>query len=360
MKCENCQAELKPGSAVCPECGFPVPQRIEGFENAVKIQRILRAISLAGGKNILTNTFRFTALINDCLADFDKERRLLVNMLNAGILKSMLEESDNSIAIMRARSSMQNDCFIIESAAEFVLACFTYVLGWPYESPLRVGAPKVKAEKKPPKEKEPKKEKAKTKGLTPEDRVFRPKDAIKFRLSRNVAIPEGFTKIEAFCFDKYSSMRSIEFPDTLMAVGEFAFSECKNLKTAVLPESLRILEQGAFSQCTKLTSVLIPEGIPEIPDNTFLCCQSLEAVEIPVSVTSIGASAFSGCEQLKTLFLHDSVKYIDDEAFLECPALTIRCIENSYVHKYCLSHTIKFETITKEIDLQLMEEGTND
>lgn len=355
MKCENCQAELKPGSTVCPECGFPVPQKIQGFENAIKIQRILRAVYLAGGKNILTNTFRFTALINDCLSDFDNERRLLVNMLNAGILKNMLEETDSNIAIMRARSSMQSDCFIIESAAEFVLACFTYILGWQYDSPLRVKDSAAKAEKES--KKEPKKEQAKM--LDPEEQVFRPIDAFKFRLSRSITIPEGFTKIEGFCFDRYSSMRSIEFPLTLLAVGEYAFSECKNLRTAFFPESLRILEQGAFSQCTKLTSVVIPEGILEIADNTFLCCQSLETVEIPSTVTSIGASAFSGCDKLSKLFLHDSIKYIDGDAFLGCPELTVKCYENSYVHKYCLSHNIKFETVAKDIDMQLMEESTN-
>lgn len=355
MKCENCQAECKPGSTVCPECGFPVPQKIQGFENAVKIQRILRAVYLAGGKNILTNSFRFTALINDCLADFDKERRLLVNMLNAGVLKNMMEENDRNAAILRARGSMQSDCFITESAAEFVLACFTYVLGWPYDSPLRVKAG-AKAEKKP--QKEPKKEKAKA--LEPEERVFRPIDALKFRLSRSISIPEGFTKVEGFCFDRYSTMRSVDFPSTLLVIGEYAFSECKNLRSVILPESLRILEQGAFTQCAKLVSVVIPEGIPEIAENTFLCCQSLETVEIPTSVTSIGASAFSGCDKLGRIFLHDSVKYIDGDAFLECPELVIKCYENSYVHKYCLSHDIKVETVAKEIDMQLMEESTDD
>ena len=348
MKCENCQAEANPGAISCPECGGPLPQKIQGFDNSIKIQRILRAIYLASGKDILTNTFRFTALINDCLADFDKERRLLVNMLSAGILRSMMEETDSSIAVMRAKGSMQNDCFIIESAAEFVLVCFTYLLGWTYDSPLRVNnaGEKVNTEEKT--DKETKKEKAKAVDI--EERVFRPLDAAKYRFSRNISIPEGVTKIESFCFDRFGSVRTIELPETLLSIGEYAFSECKHLKSVELPKSLRVIQQGAFSQCANLVVLKIPDGVLEIADNTFLYCQSLEVVEIPATVTSIGASAFSGCDKLRKLFLHESVKYIDEEAFVQCPGLTIRCLENSYVHKYCLSHEIKFETIAKEID----------
>lgn len=353
MKCENCQAEIQPDSTSCPECGFPVPQPIQGFENSIKIQKILRAVYLASGESILTNTFRFTALINDCLADFDKERRLIVNMLNAGILRSMIDESDSNIAVMRARSSMQTDCFIIENAAEFVLACFTYLLGWVYDSPLRVRADgsvkKAAAKEADKKEKDARKEKARI--LDIEERIFRPVDAIRFRLSRNITVPEGFTKIESFCFDRFTSMRTIELPSTLLSIGEYAFSECKHLKSVELPSSLRMLQQGAFSQCAKLVLIKIPEGVLEIADNTFLCCQSLEVVEIPPTVTSIGANAFSGCEKLRKIFLHDSIKYIDGDAFMQCTELTIKCYENSYVHKFCLAHDIKFETVKKEIDI---------
>ncbi|MCH5349005.1 MAG: leucine-rich repeat domain-containing protein [Oscillospiraceae bacterium] len=361
MKCENCQAEISTGGTVCPECGGPLPQRIQGFDNTVKIQRILRAIYMASGKNILTNTFRFTALINDCLADFDKERRLLVNMLGAGILKSMMEESDRNIAVMSAKSSMQNDCFIIEGAAEFVLACFTYLLGWTYDSPMRVGRTEEKAAvpDKPAKKEEADREevnkeelrqKEKGRPSEPGEKVFRPFDAAKYRLSKNVIVPEGFTRIESFCFDKFGFMRTIDLPETLMSIGEYAFSECKNLVSAELPRSVRIIQHGAFSQCAKLMEINIPKGVLEIAENTFLCCQSLEFVKVPATVTSIGASAFSGCDRLQKLFLHDSIKYIDEEAFLQCPQLTIKCYENSYVHKYCLSHDIKFEIMAKEID----------
>ncbi|MCH5192940.1 MAG: leucine-rich repeat domain-containing protein [Oscillospiraceae bacterium] len=373
MKCENCQAEISTGGTVCPECGGPLPQMIEGFDNSVKIQRILRAVYMASGDKILSNTLRLTALLNDCLADFDKERRLLVNMLGAGILKSMMEESDRNIAVMSAKSSMQNDCFIIEGAAEFVLACFTYFLGWTYDSPMRVGRPAENAGGAAPEtagqvgsgqdgagqggEKGTGRQDGAAKAAgkqdvaaDPGEKVFRPFEAAKYRLSKNVIVPEGFTRIESFCFDKFGFMRTIDLPETLVSIGEYAFSECKNLVSAELPRSVRVIQHGAFSQCAKLTSISIPRGVLEIAENTFLCCQSLEFAKVPATVTSIGASAFSGCDKLQKIFLHDSVKYIDNEAFLQCPELVISCYENSYVHKYCLSHDIKFEIVAKEIN----------
>lgn len=349
MNCAFCQAEIAQDSIVCPECGAPQPQEVEGFDNAVMIQLLLKAIVREHGSSILVQTSRYIALINDYLHDYDKERRLIVNMLHAGILRNMIDEQhDKQLAVMRAVSNMQTECFIVENAAEFVAVCFSYVLGWRYESTMRVkvsapaavlqpaAAPPVSAGEKP------------AGPLSPETQVFRPIDALKSRFARNVVVQEGFTKLESFCFDRFSSMRSIVLPSTLLAIGEYAFSECKHLKNADLPASLKQIQQGAFSQCVNLVVIKIPQGVLEVADNTFLCCQSLEIAEIPATVTSIGANAFSGCAKLNKLFLHDSVKYIADDAFLQCPNLTIGCYENSYVHKYCLSHNIKFETTVKD------------
>lgn len=349
MKCERCQAEVSPGSIVCPECNAPVPQNTEGFENAVEIQKSLYLLIKENGVKAIANTGKLVALLNDYLPDHEKERRLLAYLVNAGILKNMLEESDRNIAVVRAKSSIQNECFIVEEAAEFALVCFTFLLGWGYDSPLRIKDASENTEEKPAPE--PEKKPAGSAPLNIEEKIFRKVDAFKYRLSRNVIVPEGYTKIEGFCFDRYGSMRSIEIPQTLLSVGEYAFSECKNLKTIGLPRSLKIIEQGAFSQCAKLVIVKIPEGVLEIADNTFLCCSLLETVDVPATVTSIGANAFSGCEKLRKLFLHDSVKFIDDKAFEQCPQLTISCFENSYVHKYCISHNIKFETVAENIEM---------
>lgn len=338
MRCEKCNAELAATNVVCPNCGTPVSRNVEGFENTIVIKKELRNIIEQNGADVVSKTDRFVALLNDYIPEYDKERRLLRNMLEAGVLKRMMKESNQKTAIMQAKSYMIGELFISENAAEFVLVCFAYILGWEYETKLvrkeiqQEPAEKKKAEKSP---------------LNINARIFRPIDAAKSRFKANIVIPEGVTRIDSFCFDGFGFLRTVELPSTLAAISEYAFSECKRLRGVELPESLKIIKQGAFSQCAKLTIVKIPKGIPEIEDNTFQFCRSLQVIEVPSSVSSIGSGAFSGCESLRKLFLPESVKFIDENAFAYCPALTIRCYENSYVHKYCLTNGIKTDLVAR-------------
>ena len=345
MQCEKCEAQVDPRLVSCPNCGAPVPQNIEGFENTMEFQQELRSIVVNHGPYGVIKQNRFVGLLNDYIPDYSKERRLLINMYRMGVLKLMLKEPNREISIMRAKSFMLGDAFLSENATEFVLACYTYMLGWPYESTLKVLPPDENGEEQPVEE-APKKRAASI-----DDMVFTPRNAFRYRLSSNIVIPDGFTKLEAFCFDKFGSLRTIQLPQSLLAIGEYAFSGCKRLRGLDLPESLRIIKQGAFSQCAKLVVVKIPKGVMEIEDSTFSFCTSLEVIEIPDTVSSIGAEAFSGCDKLRKLFLPDSVKFIDINAFSYCPNLTIHCIENSYVHKYCLVNGLSVKLVTSSAEV---------
>ena len=349
MQCERCKAELPPNTIECPACGAPAPQNIEGFENTMAIQHILKTIMEKHGSILINDPTQFVSMLNDYLNSYDKERRLLVNAMRAGVLKNMVKEekTNREYALLSAKSYMINELFVSDNAAEFVLACFTYTLGWPYQSSMT-----KKQETEKPKEEEEDKKADNTPKLKIDSKIFKTSDAGRFRLARTVTIPEGFTKIDSFCFDRFSFMRSINLPSTMMAIGDYAFSECKNLKGIELPEGLRVIEQGAFSQCGKLAMIKIPRGILEIPDNTFEFCANLSVVDIPNTVSSIGVEAFSGCEKLEKLFLPDSVKFIDKNAFSYCPELTIRCYVNSYVHKYCLTYNIDYETVAAGVGLK--------
>ncbi len=365
MQCRNCHKELEPDSIFCDECGTPVAPTVEGFENTYQIMRILKTIIDNHERKVIVNTCKFVGLLSDYLVDFDRERRMLVYILNTGILKKMAFSDDPNIAVKMARNSIRNECCLNENATEFVLVCFTYVLGWIYDPNKRKQKQEEQAaeeqqnvtiESEAPKEQAPKP----AVPMSIDMRVLHPADAGRFRFARNVTVAEGYTMIDSFCFDGFGSMRTIKLPSTLMAIGDYAFSNCKHLRGVELPPSLKLIKQGAFSQCTDLTVIKIPKGILEIEDNMFLCCQSLEVVEIPPSVSSIGAQAFSGCDKLRKLFLPESVKYIDENAFLYCPELTIHCYENSYVHKFCLSNGIKFETVMVGADLRSnVNEGGN-
>lgn len=347
MQCEICNSELQPDDLACRECGAPILQNVEGFENSMAIQRILRKLIVENFKNSPVNTRSLIALLRDYMTDFKSECRLLIYTIESGVLKNMLAEENKDIAVMRARSCLISECFISEMAAEFVLVCLTYMLKWPYkihvveEKPVEQVAAvsnKNDADKE-------------TRTNVPE-MIFRPVDAVRFRLSKNIVISKDYTKIEGFCFDKYKLVRTVKLPQTIVEIGEYAFSSCKHLRLIELPASVRMIHQGAFSQCTELEKITIPEGVLEIEDNTFLCCESIEIVEIPSTVSSIGMQAFSGCEKLKKLYLPNSIKFIDENAFLYCPELTIRCYENSYTHRYCIDNKIKVETVPVGKDLR--------
>lgn len=346
MQCEKCNAPLDPKLTACPSCGAPVPQNIEGFENTMEFQRELRAIVVTDGTRAVANRDRFIGLLNDHIPDYNKERRLLINMYQMGILKILLEEKNHEIAVMKAKSFMLGDLFLAENASEFVVACYTYLLGWPYESHLKVLPESEDGN-------EDKTEEIKKKPVDINEMVFTPRNAFRYRLSGNITIPDGYTKLEAFCFDKFSSLRTIKLPEGLLAIGEYAFSSCKRLRGLELPAGLKIIKQGAFSQCANLVVVKIPDGVLEIEDSTFSFCTSLEVIEIPPSVSSIGAEAFSGCDKLRKLFLPESIKFIDANAFSYCPNLVIYCIENSYVHKYCLATGIRFVLVTSAEEYEL-------
>lgn len=347
MQCEICNAEIHSGDLVCSECGAPILQNVEGFENTMSIQRILRKIIVENFKNSPVNSRRLVALLRDYLTDFRAECRLLIYTIESGVMKNMLAEENKDIAVMRARSFLISECFISEMAAEFVLVCLTYMLKWPYK--IHVVEEKHESEQVAViKNNEPSDEVR----MNVPEMVFRPIDAVKFRLSKNIVISKNYTKIEGFCFDKYKLVRTVKLPPTIIDIGEYAFSSCKHLRLIELPASVRRIHQGAFSQCTELEKITIPSGVIEIEDNTFLCCEALEIVEIPTTVSSIGMQAFSGCEKLKKLYLPDSIKFIDENAFLYCPQLTIRCYENSYAHRYCVDNNIKVETVPIGKDLR--------
>ncbi len=357
MQCENCHAQFENDLYECPECGAPVLQTIAGFENTKDIQRKLRHMYTDQGVKVNVNgreyndiffdRKRFISLLYDYLPDWTPERRLLISMYKMGLLNIMLRADNREIAIAKAKSLLLNDVFLSEAAAEFVIAAYSYMLGWPFEAKLRV------PERDPNEQDDEEEDKPQRRPMFIDEMPCYPQDVFFQRLAGNVNISgKPYTKLEGFCFDGFRRMKTIKLPDTLMAIGEYCFSNCSGLKGIDLPEGMKLIKQGAFSGCSSLAFVKIPYGILEIEDNTFQFCSSLVSVEIPASVGSIGAAAFSGCESLKRLFIPESVKFIDENAFAYCPELVIHCYENSYVYKYCVENGIEVETAVKGADLK--------
>ena len=66
------------------------------------------------------------------MPEYEKERRLIRNVIANDLISQMLGEPDQKLAIVKAREYMLNDMFLSETAGEFVLDCFTYMLGWAF------------------------------------------------------------------------------------------------------------------------------------------------------------------------------------------------------------------------------------
>lgn len=335
----------------------PVLQTIIGFENSEEIMTELKKMIDEHGKNVMLHNYRFVGLVNDYLTDYERERRLILNASNIGLVKSMLRDKDRKIAVMRARSFIMDELFVVENAAEFILACYTYMFGWYYESPLR-----VREDAEEITEQEEEKPDNPILHLNPEYKVFSKLDAFKFRLTRKIIIPDGYTKLEDFCFDGNTWMRTITLPETVLAIGSYAFSACKHLKGMVLPQHIKRIEANVFSQCTDLAMVKIPKGVMEISDEAFSFCTNLKTIDIPNTVSSLGAEVFKCCSSLRKVYLPESVKFIDKDAFINCPNLTVYCYQNSYVHKYCIKNEVEVKTAAEGVDLHSIdvEEGEDE
>ena len=379
---------------------------VAGFENTEKIAQGLKNMVNQFGEDTLSDTGRFISLMNDFIPEYEKERRLLKNVLSGGVLGAMRKEANQQMGITRARDLMANEMFLSDAAIEFVLVCFTYLLGWNYQSPLSqpaqpaqpaAAAPRSPMQQGMPQQppmqgmqgmrgmqgmqgmqppvqglQQPMPQPSVQQGMnrTPaqpaqpaqpapapaqpaapmesEQRIYHIADAARSRLKGNVRVPDGYTMLESFCFDGFGFMRSVELPRSLCIIGEYAFSDCKRLKAVSLPDKLRVIRRGAFNACGKLTVLRIPQGVTEIEESTCSFCHSLEIVEIPTTVTSIGNQAFAGCTSLRRLFIPESVTSIAEDAFQMCdPGLVIRCYENSYAHTYAKRIGLRIETVSK-------------
>ncbi len=362
---------------------------VAGFENTIAVSQKLKGMVQQFGDDILNNPDKFVSLMNDFIPEYEKERRLLKNVVKSDVLTKMRRSDNQNIAEMKAKEYMMNEMFLSEGAVEFVMVCFTYLLDWNYETtmpeqggvaapaqafpaqpqytaapnpfggaPMAGYAPPPMAAQPmvapqpitpPPAPAAPVQNTPQIQSAQPEENpvIFAASDAARSRLRGNVKVAPGYTMLDNFCFDGFSFMKTIELPATLITIGDYAFSECKRLKSITLPPTVRIIKQGAFSSCGKLTRINIPAGVTDISDNTFEFCHNLEIVDLPNTILSIGNGAFQGCESLRKLFIPDSVKQIADDAFKQCIYLTVKCYEKSYAHKFCMDNGIKTEVISK-------------
>ena len=132
MICKQCKLELQQTAVLCPKCGTPAPRTIEGFDYTLEVKEALSSLIDTQGTDILCDTKKFISFLNDYIPEYEKERRLIRNVLNNDVIRNMVKEENHTIAIIKAKEFMTNELFLSSNACEFIMECFTYVLRWEY------------------------------------------------------------------------------------------------------------------------------------------------------------------------------------------------------------------------------------
>lgn len=131
---------------------------------------------------------------------------------------------------------------------------------------------------------------------------------ITHRLSGDIVVADGVTKI-----------------------GEKAFYFCSELTKITIPDSVTCIADEAFANCGKLQSVSIPDNVTSIGDEAFRNCSDLQFVDIPNSVMSIGSLAFYDCSNLSNVDIANSMTDIGSTAFGGTSWLSKQIRENDFV-----------------------------
>ena len=194
---------------------------------------------------------------------------------------------------------------------------------------------------------------------------------------RDVALPNGITKIEANLFCGSLQLKSIALPDTVTSIGESAFEDCTSLAELILGEASKLSEigkeafknsglasftvpfavkeikDGVFENCFALTvfefmlpseadtipeiyvigagafrnsaivSINLPAYVTRIQESAFEGCTALESVSFGEAskLSNIGARAFADCKKLKSIAIPDGITAIANETFKDCSSL---------------------------------------
>jgi len=132
--------------------------------------------------------------------------------------------------------------------------------------------------------------------------------------ARNVAIPEGVTKIGFSAFKRNKNVTNITIPSSVTSIGESAFAFCTSLTGVILHEGIRSIGNDAFEGCASLTSIIIPASVTSIGKYAFKDCAIFETVSFAEGsqLTSIGEEAFESCISLTSINIPAGVKSIGD------------------------------------------------
>ena len=297
--------------------------------------KALEQIKTNIGEDVFLNSNRMNGLLSDLLPSARRDRKIILRIIDAGVMKSFLEE-DIARAIGVLRTFLYDEEFMASERAEFYISVLAEVFDHDRSSSIETGKSdniinNSVSENRLLSGKE--KQQAASSGsaygaqrkrgnMAPEKYVnsndaylpSTPEDAFKFSVKDNEC------SVKSLREKKYTE---IKIPEKyqgkpVTSIGDEAFIGCKSLTSVMIPSNVTTIGTSAFSWCERLTSVAIPLGVTTIGEKAFWGCESLVSVSIPSSMTIIRARAFYKCKSLTSITIPSSMTTIGEDVFGEC------------------------------------------
>jgi hypothetical protein len=222
----------------------------------VEFTELARQIIAEQGREILFDPAKAKSFLSDyARGEWARERRLLLQAVEAGAAKALDEAEDLSACKKRQERILREDYFVDAAIAADVIDLLVLVLrgqaaGIPGGRAGEIkshgqngGAGEVQAKTEPP-----------------------------FK-NNYPLLPERYLKIEdgvlKDCPLKEGRKFSVRVPDTVTEIGERAFSGCGGLLEIYIPDSVTKIGDYAFEGCVNLEEVYITDNVWEIGKNVF-------------------------------------------------------------------------------------------
>ena len=148
---------------------------------------------------------------------------------------------------------------------------------------------------------------------------------------KNVAIPDGVTKIADRAFSGQKELMYVSIPPSVAEIGTDVFNDCGKL-SGIYISDLAAWCRLSFRRDERWW--LRGDYPLKLARNLYLNGNFVEDMEIPQGVTSIGENAFRGCSSITLVKIPGSVRTIEPGAFADCSRLAeIAVDENNQYYK---------------------------
>ena len=149
----------------------------------------------------------------------------------------------------------------------------------------------------------------------------------------------------------------IAFPDDITSIGSCAFYNYDKLTRVTIPENITAVGSYAFSSCDALTDVKIGNGVASIGENTFYNCGALTTVTIGNGIASIGKDAFKECLNIAEVYISD-LSHWCAISFGNAASNPIRYSDTVYVNNASLTRLVIPDGVTAVNDFAFYNADT--